>query len=400
MIHEHQTPALRGSLQRRRWSWLRSATLAAFAGVLLFASGSALAQDSPSFKIEDEVTAFAFSASGRIAYATRHVFSVKKVQLQRDDIWIYEADGKKHRILQGEKFTRGTGAFSYTVRALRWSPAGSKLAVEMGTSEMINDDGDTREGSMTLLLEDSGGEIKAAADSVIAGASNAAWLADEAAVAYLLEMKAPDPKAPSANPPVPKTFTLHLARMGAIAPESPSVGQPVLTAAWDAKQNSGLVIERDPNAATADLRLMVVDLLRSTSRVLRAIEGYAGGLTISPSGRKAAYWIDNGRLEICDLSAPNRVVRIRVALGTLAWSGDETRVLVKRGLPRRSGSLVWIAIPPLGELMAKAAPPTIDAAPQGILHDLEFRAIDISPDGKLLGVIEPGKRNLVVYPIP
>jgi hypothetical protein len=33
------------------------------------------------------------------------------------------------------------------------------------------------------------------------------------------------------------------------------------------------------------------------------------------------------------------------------------------------------------------------------LHDLEFRQFELSPDGKFLGVVEPGKRNLLVYPV-
>src|SRR5216683_3020106 len=132
------------------------------------------AQENPVFKIDEDISRFTYSGSGRIAYATRHVYSVKKIQLQRDDIWIAEPDGKKRRILLGEKFVRGTGPFSYTVRGLRWSPDGSKLTVEMGTSEMINDEGETREGVMTLLLDDTGREIIIpGADSVIRGAMNA-----------------------------------------------------------------------------------------------------------------------------------------------------------------------------------------------------------------------------------
>src|SRR3977135_74017 len=118
------------------------------------------AQENPAFKIDEDIARFAFSGSGRIAFATRHLFSVKKIQLQRDDIWIAETDGKKRRILLGEKFVRGTGPFSYIVRGLRWSPDGSKIAAELGTSEMINDGGDlASEGVMTLLLDDEGREI-------------------------------------------------------------------------------------------------------------------------------------------------------------------------------------------------------------------------------------------------
>src|SRR5580700_4638611 len=87
-------------------------------------SADCIAQENPAFRIDEDISRFAYSVSGRIAYATRHIFSVKKIRLQRDDIWIAEVDGKKRRILLGEKFVRGTGPFSYTVRGLRWSPDG------------------------------------------------------------------------------------------------------------------------------------------------------------------------------------------------------------------------------------------------------------------------------------
>src|SRR5260221_7317751 len=97
-------------------------------------SAACIAQATPTFKIDEDISRFAYSAGGRIAYATRHVFSVKKIQLQRDDISIAEPDGKRRRILLGEKFVRGTGPFSYVVRGLRWSPDGSKLTIELATS--------------------------------------------------------------------------------------------------------------------------------------------------------------------------------------------------------------------------------------------------------------------------
>src|SRR5882762_10002374 len=157
------------------------------------------AQENPTFKIDEDISRFAFSGGGRIAFATRHLFSVKKIQLQRDDIWIAEADGKKRRILLGEKFIRGAGPFSYTVRGLRWSPDGGKVAVEMETSEMINDAGDTREGVMTLLLDDAGREIVIpGTDSTIPGATNPAWMADGVSVAYLTEQGRANGQAPVA----------------------------------------------------------------------------------------------------------------------------------------------------------------------------------------------------------
>ncbi len=245
-----------------------------------------------------------------------------------------EPDGKKRRILLGEKFVRGTGPFSYTVRGLRWSPDGSKLTIEMGTSEMINDDGDMREGVMTLLLDDAGREIIIpGADSVIPGAMNAAWQADGVSVIYLTELAQATAKAPGA--------------------------------AWNMKQDGGVAIERD-SGATGTPRLVSLDIARETLRVLGALEGYAGGLSVSPSGKRVAYWIDNEQLEVREIGAPNRMARARIAFGTLAWSADETRVLVKRGPALRSGGLAWFALPPLIPMVADAAPDRAEVAPRSI----------------------------------
>jgi dipeptidyl aminopeptidase/acylaminoacyl peptidase len=384
------------------------------AAILLFFA-NCNAQENPIFKIDDNITRFAYSGSGRIAYATRHVFSVKKIQLQRDDIWIAETDGKKRRILLGEKFVRGTGPFSYTVRGLRWSPDGSKLAIDLGTSEMINDDGDTREGVMTLLLDDSGREITIpGADSVIPGATNAAWMTDEAGVVYLTEQLSGNGKAaaasvaqasatpatadPAEKPASNKLFTMNRVKPFAEGASALFRGKLFSAVVWNRKQDAGVGIERLANAKE-DSELVLLDLAHETSRALGMLEGFAGGLSISPSGNNVAYWIDNERLEIREINSPNRMARVRVALGTLAWSSDETRVLVKRGPPLRSGGLAWVTLPQLVTVTPGAVPATVEVAPRSILHELEFRQFDISPDGRFLSVVEPGGRNLRVYPV-
>ncbi len=381
--------------------------------VTFFFLAECSAQENPAFKIDEDISRFAFSGGGRIAFATRHLFSVKKIQLQRDDIWIAETDGKKRRILLGEKFVRGTGPFSYIVRGLRWSPDGSKIAAELGTSEMINDDGDTREGVMTLLLDDEGREIAIpGADSVIAGATNAAWMADGVSVVYLTEQAqanaqataAPaaganrSPSKPPGSPPASKLFTMNRLKPFAEGASALFPGRLYSVVSWNVKQDGCAAIERDAGPGGAP-RLVALEPARESSRELGTLEGYAGGLSISPSGKRVAYWIDNELLEVREVNGPSRMARVRVAVGTLAWSGDEDRVLVKRGSALRSGGLVWIALPPLAAVAAGAAPATAEIAPRSILHDLEFRQFDISPDGRFLGVVEPGKRNLLVYPV-
>jgi hypothetical protein len=44
--------------------------------------------------------------------------------------------------------------------------------------------------------------------------------------------------------------------------------------------------------------------------------------------------------------------------------------------------------------------PVMQPEPVPILHGLTFRDFAISPDGRTLGVIPPGKRNLLLFPLP
>lgn len=391
-----------------RFAPVRNTVLIASSMSLLFLARPLKAQDTPAFKIDETVTRFAFSGSGRIAFSVRHVFSEKKIQLQRDDIWIAERDGKRRRILQGDKLVRGTMPFSYTVRGLCWAPDGSKLAADLATSVMINDDGDTREGAATLLLDDTGREIQVAGgDSVISGATNAAWLADSTTLVYLTEMEKPaatPARTGKQEPPQPilpleRSFSITRTKVTTGGSDELFPGRLFSAVAWNPKREDAMAIERSPGT-TLHPRLVQLDLTEEASRDLATLDGYAGGLTISPSGKKVAYWIDNEQLEVRDTGVPTRAARVRVAIGILAWSGDETRILVKRGAAARTGDLVWVPLPPLTNIAGDAMPAATEVTPQFILHDLEFRQFDISPDGKLLGVMEPGKRNLLVYALP
>jgi hypothetical protein len=47
-----------------------------------------------------------------------HTFRVKKAMYRRDDIWIVTPQGSKRRLIDGEKFVRGTAPFSYVVDSL------------------------------------------------------------------------------------------------------------------------------------------------------------------------------------------------------------------------------------------------------------------------------------------
>jgi dipeptidyl aminopeptidase/acylaminoacyl peptidase len=394
----------------RRITHIRAGQVICTLSVAILLSAPFLpAQEKLSFRIDDEVTRFAFSGDGRIAYAVRHVFSEKKIQLQRDDIWIADRDGKKRRILQGEKFVHGAGPFSYLVRELRWSPDNTKLAVELATSEMINEDGETREGMMTLLLDDSGTEIQIAGnDGLIPGATNAAWLADGVTVVYLTPAQSGAPPQWSERLPNDgKLFMTNRVRVTGEADKTNFRSEIVSAVAWNAFKSSGVAIRHNhisaplPNtpADVLPAHLYALDLIKEKVRELATLDGYAGGLSISPSGDKVAYWVGKEQLEVSDV-ASNRITRVRVVLGILGWAGDEKRVLVKQGAASKSGSLVWISLPQFVTVADGNPPTTQIVSLQSILHDLEFRQFDISPDGKSLAVVEPGRRNLLVYSLP
>ena len=45
--------------------------------------------------------------------------------------------------------------------------------------------------------------------------------------------------------------------------------------------------------------------------------------------------------KVRDLENPNRLARVRIGLGAVQWSTDETYVLIKRSPEHKSGELVW-----------------------------------------------------------
>jgi dipeptidyl aminopeptidase/acylaminoacyl peptidase len=333
-------------------------------------------QDKPVLTVEDDCTAFSFAPDGRIAYAVRHIMRTKHYDLQRDDIWVLTAEGKKTRIVNGEKLVRGGGLFSYAVQSIAWSPDGRFLAVAMYTSQVVDEKENTRDEQIVDLMDADGKEIniQGTHNSVIDEALNAAWLADGATVAFLAE--AVKPKL--------------LYSIGTLRPVG-GRGGPILAGhtfsavAWDAKRNAAVAIERDRNL-TGPILLVRLDLIKETRRELATLDAYLGQLSISPSGNRVAYFRDGDTLELRDLASPEKATQLPAAYGRFEWARDERRILLKRGPENKSGNLAWISLP--------------DGALEPALHDLAFRHFQISPDGRRLGVTEPGKQALQVYSLP
>src|SRR5579863_3040080 len=114
--------------------------------------------DKPLQNIDDEITAFSFAPDGRIVYSARRNIKTKKYDLQHDDIWLQETNGKRRRLLQGDKFNRGEALFSYAVDSFHWSPNGRLILAQLFTTSVV-DEGRTEDSFQTLAFEDSGKEI-------------------------------------------------------------------------------------------------------------------------------------------------------------------------------------------------------------------------------------------------
>jgi hypothetical protein len=345
--------------------------------------------DKPIVNIDEDITAFAFDSTGRIVYATHRGFKTKLYDLEHDDIWLQEANGKKRRLLEGQKFSRGNQPFSYIVDSFRWSPNGHLILAQLLTTTVVDESGKAEDSFMTLLLDDSGREIRIAkGDSVLPDAANAAWTSDSAGVVYLSEAVKPR-----------QLFSMKFTRLATGSMPSFYEGRTFLDVAWMPTMTFAIAVEQD-HGRTGPPRLQRLDLFSDTDKELATLDGYQGGISVSPSGRLVAYFIDREILEVRDLASPNRVARLRVGLGVFQWSPDETRIVLKRAIEKKSGDLVSFDVPALavsssGHDVPVAQPPAVS-----LLHGITFREFAISPDGRFLAVVAPGKRNLLVFPFP
>ncbi|HKN74131.1 MAG TPA: hypothetical protein VJW94_03055 [Candidatus Acidoferrum sp.] len=345
--------------------------------------------DKPLQNIDDEVTAFSFASDGRIVYSARRNIKTKKYDLQHDDIWLQETNGKRRRLLQGDKFNRSDALFSYAVDAFHWSPNGHMILAQLFTTSVVDEGGRTADSSMTLALEDSGKEIRLGkGESLIKDCFNATWLQDNSTIVYLNEEIKPH-----------MLFSFRYTNV-LTGPAGPAFeGRTFIDSDRIPRTNAAIAVEQD-RTQSGPPRLQRLELLAQDDKEIATLDAYAGGLSVSPSGRRVAYFIDREVLEIRDLAAPDHYVRLRVGLGVFHWSPDENRIMLKRAVERKSGDLVWITIPELPAQKPGKDVPILQPTPQPLLHGLSIREFNISPDGRFLAVILPGKRNLEVFPLP
>jgi len=340
--------------------------------LLLAGVATALPQQKPIATIDEDCTAFRFGRDGRVAFAVHHVFKEHKYLIQRDDFWIGEPGRGKHRILDGKLMARGEGGFSYTVRSLRWSPDGTKLTAELATSAMEERHGNSREAGMSFLLDANGHEIKIAdGDSLIPDTTDAAWLDDESTVVYLEDESRSHER-----------FAMYSVRPAAGHAERLFPSTAFLAVAWIERTRQAVAVEA-PEGYDGKPRLVLLDLAKQTEKEVAVLGGFSGGLSLSPSGQRIAYFRDPETLEARTLAQPNTVQSVQALLGSYYWANDEQHVVLKSGPERKSGILQWVRLS--------------DGSSDELFHDLTYWNFGVSPDGRRIGVIPPGKHVIEVY---
>ncbi|HEV7513876.1 MAG TPA: hypothetical protein VGO27_19425 [Candidatus Acidoferrum sp.] len=377
---------------RSRLRWLRGfcALVCALFGCCQVPPARAQLVDfeKPLQTIDEDISAFSFGPDGRIVYSVRRNMKTKLYDLERDDIWLLETNGKKRRLLQGDKFKYGSSPFSYAVDSFRWSPNGRFILARLFVTSVIDEGGKTQDSFMTLVLDENGKEVHInGGENVIRDSADAFWLKDNATVVYVTE--AVKPRA---------LYSFQYTNLSSGPAGAAFEGRTFLDAREIAGTNVAIAVEQD-RAQTGPPRLMRLDLLAQDDKELTTLQDFAGGLSVSPSGKKVAYYVDKEVLEIRDSTSPHRVARVRAGFGVFHWAPDEQRVLLKRAVEKKTGDLVWVDIPELAEIADGREIPVTQPAPRPILREIGFRDFAISGDGKLLGVIAVGKHSLSVFPL-
>ena len=241
---------------------------------------------------------------------------------------------------------------------------------------------------MTVVLDENGKEVRInGGDNVIRDSANAFWLKDNATIVYMTE--AVKPRA---------LYSFQYTNVATGPAGAAFEGRTFLDADAIGGTNVAIAVEQD-RAQTGPPRLLRLDLLAQDDKELATLQDFAGGISISPSGQKVAYYVDKEVLEIRDVSSPHRVARVRAGLGVFHWAPDEQRVLLKRAVEKKTGELVWIDLSELAEITDGKEITVAQPAPRAILREIGFRDFAISGDGKLLGVIAVGKHSLSVFPV-
>src|SRR5271170_4327069 len=145
-----------------------------------------LAQETPLLTIEEDCRAFAIAPDNRVVCAVPRVKRMKKMVIERDEIWVASPKGGQKKIVDVDKFMPVPPPVTYTVDSLAWSPDGRRIAVSMSIETPGSADKEDTGKKAVALVDDKGAEIKVQGLSTrfLEIASHAAWLADSETVVY------------------------------------------------------------------------------------------------------------------------------------------------------------------------------------------------------------------------
>jgi len=342
--------------------------------------------DKPVTNIDEEVTAFAYAPNGNVVFSVRRMFKAKKYDLQRDDIWLLDSGGKRKRLLEGQKFTHEDKLFTYQVESFTWSPNAHIIAVQLFTTTMDPDAGARQDAPALLLLDDSGRELHPSGkDPLILEARNPLWLRDNQTLVYLTNEDTPQ-----------GLYAMQYLNVSSGPAGKAFEGRTFEGASRISGSNAAIAVERS-RTFDGPARLQRLDLLAQDDKEVATLDAYSGGILVSPSGTRVAYFLDKEILEIRDLTVPVRIARLRIGLGVLQWSADESRIYLKRTVEKKSADLVTFQVPELRAYPPHSEIPVLEPEPRMLLHGLTIREYSLSPDGRFLGVVLPGKRNLQIF---
>lgn len=332
--------------------------------------------DNAKLVISEDTPTFAISPDNRVAYSVRRLFSTNHYHLQRDDVWLATLAGKKNRIVSGDKFPKDSLPFSYSIQSFSWAPDSHKLIAQMLTSQVVDEHGTVQEGVLADLIEDSGKEtpVSGAGGSSIFGAYQAQWLGDNANIAYLTE---------TVKPRV--LFEISTLRPADGHGAALFHDHTFAAVAWDASHSAAVAVERD-RSLSGPIRLVWLDLLHQKRRELATLPAFAGNLSVSRSGERIAFFSSPGELTVLSVPHPDKSVTFTIPYGRYEWSPDDRYILLKRGLEKNSGDLIWID--PATERFVST------------MHALVFGDFQISPDGNWLGLMNPGRHGFQIVPLP
>lgn len=365
-----------------------AATALALVGLTLAAlllAPKTLAQPGAKLTVDDDCTAYAFTPdSRRILYASRQISREKHVTVEHDDIWEVTLDGHKRRLVDGSKLVKSAVPYSYQVKAIRISPDGQRMAVQMNYRTLTPERaGKRREdevtvsakgGELTDLMDINGKEIEieGTKNSVIPNSLEAVWLADGQTVAYITQ----------ANGAL--LYTLASVRPVSGVSGPLMKGHSYAAVAFSPANNAAVAIERKEDLS-GPIQLVWIDLLKQTERPLATLDAFAGQLRVSPDGKMIAYYRDGNTIEVRSVADPTQVKKLEVPFGRYEWASDDAHLLLKRGVGDQSDQLFWIDV--------------ADGQYHSILDGLIYSGFALSPDGKWVAVTEPGRQVLKLFPL-